>query len=675
MKKAVLGLKLNPWHDTGAAVIFEKDGHLQVFAISQERLDRVKNSRAFPRKAIDYCLDAAGLRLSEVEYVVSDYIWDPGVRDYPHGEESQQICKEHFFAQLDNLHIPYFFLEHHLCHAACAFYSSGFESATCLVVDGLGSRHQTQSIYDCSKEGIRKIAVSNEPGIGRLYTHVTREILSFGNLQEGKTMGLAAWGNHCDAAEVSTDFSAAYYDGINTPYTRFIQFLSDSPYDHYTHKNAIKPRSHAVAANTQPFVSYARDVQAELEKCVAHLANYAKEVLPNNKYLCYAGGIALNIPANRMLEDMALFDNIFIPPAPSDAGIPLGAALYGYYHYANGKIPYAMDNAFLARSYEDDAINQAALQWKGPVLENYELDDVAKLLNNNYILGWFQGASEYGPRALGARSILCNPCHPKMKDHLNCQVKHRESFRPFAPLVVFEEQAKFFDSALDSPYMLINMKVQPEWKDTIPAIVHVDGTARVQSVTRERQPQLYELLKTFEKYSGVPVLLNTSFNIAGEPIVETPRDAVKRFAESNLDALVLGKWLLFKHEATQYDHPNHLQTVKIATPADIFAVLKRLMNKKVVFFGTGSSAKRLSELLPVTVSYCVDNNSAKYTAHIEYTKILPPNFLLNEDKDELAIIIASQYHRQIANQLETMGFIENIHYWNGFDMLTAMNQK
>lgn len=683
MAKAVLGLKLNPWHDTGAAIVVEKDQELKVFAIAQERLDRRKNSRAFPRDAIEHCLRAAGLELRELEYVIADYICTPTVNDYADTNELEQTFKEHFFLQLETLKIPYFFIEHHLCHAACAFYASGFQTATCMVIDGLGSSYQTQSIYDCSKEGIKQIEVSRQPGVGLLYTFVTEKLLRFEHLQEGKTMGLAAWGDYIEPALEPFDFSAEYYNGINTPYTRFVQFLNDSPNIRYKLSEVFLSRELINASDTQPFASYARDAQVELEKCVAHLARYTKTCIPNNGNLCYSGGVALNIPANRILFDMNLFDNIYITPAASDTGIPLGAALYGYYNYAGGEKPYQMENAFLARTYDEQEIAEAVSLWNGPKVAGCMMDDIARLLNNNYILGWFQGSSEYGPRALGARSILCSPCHPEMKDHLNRQVKHREGFRPFAPVVSLEDQAKYFDSELESPYMLVNMSVQREWQEKIPAIVHVDGTARVQSVTNKRQPKLHQLLKTFEKYSGVPILLNTSYNIAGEPIVETPKDAVNRFAESNIDALVLGDWLLLKNEISRYIHPNNLETPRMpevrqrwgcATMIDVLKMIKINMNKKVILFGTGSTSQRIYELLPFTFQYCVDNDLNRYNTLFNNLTVKPPQSLLEENKDELAIIIASQFHSEIASQLVDMGFIENIHFWNGFEILTAISK-
>lgn len=549
MKKAVLGLKLNPWHDTGAALVWEYKGQLRVVAISEERLDRKKNSRSFPKLAIEYCLNVAGLNIEELSAVVADFIFKPEIEDYSAAAEETELAnKRGFFRLLENAGVPYYFVGHHLCHAAAAFYASGYVSATGVVIDGLGSHYETQSIYQCGPTGLRRVAVSRKPGIGNMYTSVTESIIRFSHLQEGKTMGLAAWGDVIDP-EGKYDFSADYYQGIDTPYSRFMQFY---PEIMIKRPDDLIARGEGNLADTSPFVGYARDAQSELEKAVLHVMHFARSVLPFSHNLCYSGGVALNIPANRTILDSGLFQDVFIFPAASDAGIPMGAALYGYYQVLQGTLPYKMENAFMGREYGQEEIDAAVAKWDGLNLKGYSMEQVAGILANNYILGWFDGPSEYGPRALGARSLLCSPRHPGMKDYLNAQVKHRESFRPFAPLVTLENQENYFDLPAESPYMLINTKVKPEWRSKIPAVMHVDGTARVQSVSQERQPKLHNLLKAFEKSTGMAVLLNTSFNLAGEPIVETPEDAVTRLAASQIDALVIGDYLLTKRSVEEY---------------------------------------------------------------------------------------------------------------------------
>jgi carbamoyltransferase len=293
-----------------------------------------------------------------------------------------------------------------------------------------------------------------------------------------------------------------------------------------------------------PFVNYAYAAQVELELGVMKLVRYARSLSPK-KRLCYAGGLALNIVANRLILESGEFEDLFVQPAASDSGIPLGAALLGYYTVLGGKRRWQMPHAFLAHEHSQGELESAIARWSG-FHQEYDHRILARILCNNYLAAWFQGASEYGPRALGHRSILCCPRHPHMKAYLNREVKPREMFRPFAPIVPAERQAEFFDLKQSSPYMLLNATVLPEKASLMPAIVHADGTARLQSIECAAQPELHSLLMEVGRLAATPVLLNTSLNLAGEPIVETPADAIDLFARSRLDVLVLGRHLLSK---------------------------------------------------------------------------------------------------------------------------------
>jgi carbamoyltransferase len=271
------------------------------------------------------------------------------------------------------------------------------------------------------------------------------------------------------------------------------------------------------------------------------------------KNLCMAGGVALNCVANGRVAREAGFDNVWIQPAAGDDGIAIGCAYYGWLEILKQRRDFVMDHSYVGKRYSD---KEAAVELK-KFLVRIQVDavksenvcrDTAKLLADQKVIGWFQDRSEFGPRALGNRSLIADPRKPEMKDILNSRVKHRQAFRPFAPIVLAERMKEVFEGDEDSPFMLIAKPVRPEWRDKIPAIVHVDGTARVQTVREATNPMLYRLLKEFEALTGVPVLINTSFNIKGEPIVETPQDAVNCFLTTGVDHLVIHDTIVSKNK-------------------------------------------------------------------------------------------------------------------------------
>ena len=562
--KAVLGLKLDPWHDTGAAMVLDDGAQLRVVAISEERLDRVKNSRAFPSRSIAYCLEVVGCRLSDISLVVADYIVSPSAEDYFKGSgQPLPTTKRQFFRELSELGIPVAFAEHHLCHAASAYLATEWDEAAALVIDGHGSYYETQSLFRCQGTALTKVATSHRPGIGWMYGVVTECLLGFAHLQEGKTMGLAGWAK--DGGPWQRGFKRQS-DPTNPFAMAYEDFLEDGRMWKLKPPAGLPHRGSDQELVQPPFTQYAFAAQAELESAVMELVRSAARLIPS-KRLAYAGGVALNIPANRQILDSGLYPELFIQPAASDAGIPLGAALLGYYTMLGGQRRWRMDHAFLAKDYTPKAFQQELNRWPGHRAE-YRTEIAAQLLANNYLLAWHQGPSEYGPRALGHRSILCHPGHPQMKAYLNQEVKHREMFRPFAPIVPVAKQSTYFDLPVASPFMLLNSAVHPDQAPLLPAVVHADGTARVQSIIEREQPELHALLESVERLTGIPVLLNTSLNLAGEPIVESPADTVALFARSNLDALALGPHLLTKvplSDLLQGSNPRLNETLEIST--------------------------------------------------------------------------------------------------------------
>lgn len=524
----VLGLHKDPWHNTGAAAVRDDRGELEIAFISEERLDRVKDSRGFPQSAVDVCLRQIGVDdIGQVDLVVLDYIRDGS--DWRRDHFRTPARTDVFLDSLpaDRIHI----INHHLCHAAATFYSSDFDEAAVLVIDGRGSDHETQSLFRAGPDGIELLESTDTIGIGLLYATVTQAI-GFGLLQEGKTMGLAPFGAAVDKAIF--DFRGRF-DGIVTDYGAVCR---EGEY-------AFKVPYHPIC----DFDDQARgawEVQQECERAMLHLAAHARERTGLDN-LCISGGVGLNSVANNRVLRSGIFKDIFINPACSDTGIPLGAALYGYHRLLDRPRTYAGISPFTGPRYSAEQIDQAIDCFDGyRVIRDNARTKVVDLLCDNLIVGHFNGRSEMGPRALGNRSILMSPLKADNKDVLNLRVKHREPFRPFAPAVLEDRYNEFFVLDRPSPYMLLVPDVAEDKRDVIPAVTHVDGTARVQTVNPERNPGFYDVIRNFGDATGVPVLLNTSFNVAGEPIVETPEDAIRCFLGTNIDALLLEDVLLVK---------------------------------------------------------------------------------------------------------------------------------
>lgn len=523
----ILGLHKDPWHNTGAALIRQDDDGVAFATLGQERCDRVKNSRAFPLESARACMDELGVAsFDDIDLVVTDYICEP---EWWRDAYSRPCTTDNFLADVDPARIHV--MNHHLAHAHAVFYSSPYEEAAILIVDGRGSRKETQSLFVGDADGIHLLESTTKIGIGLLYAAVTEEI-GFGILNEGKTMGLAPYG--ATVAKRIYDFPHAY-DGIVTDYGSVC--VEDSYEIRAPHAPVVSPEDRARAAF---------EVQEECESALLHLAAYARERTGLSN-LCISGGVALNSVSNYKILQSGVFDDVFINPAASDSGIPLGAALYGYHHVYGGPRNYPTISPYLGPTYSDDDMRRAIAAADGfDVEDNAVLERTAALLTENKIVACFQGRSEMGPRALGNRSILMSPRVAENKDVLNARVKHREGFRPFAPAILEELTSDYYVLDRASPYMLLVPEVRPEMRSQVPAVTHVDGTGRLQTLNREFNAHFYRIVEAFYRATGVPVLLNTSFNVAGEPIVETPADAVRCFLGTNIDALLLGDHLLLK---------------------------------------------------------------------------------------------------------------------------------
>lgn len=541
-------------HDTGASAII--DG--KVNSILEARLSRVKHSGAFPHLSIRYIMDMHNIRdINEFDVIAVDHL----LRNKKHAAE-EGIRETGFRGEIQ-------FIGHHDAHAASAFFCSPFDEAAVLIVDGQGSSahesshdrkaaadeastedaHELQSYYYGKSNTLKVVhktfsSDKHRHGIGDFYAAVTR-YLNFG-VDHGKVMGLSAYGGHSDWCKniVIESHAGDFY--LNAP--AWAYYPDDIGRRYF---NGKKPRT-----TEPPLDDFWTDVAyAAQHNCEYALVEMAKHLhrITGCKNICLAGGVALNSVANQRILDETPFEQIFIQPAASDEGISLGAALYAYHQIAGKNRFYEMRDAYLGKPYSDPDI-EAALENKKHLVHvrrsNNLYRETAALLQNKEIVGWFQGASEIGPRALGHRSLLCDPRSVELRNYLNACIKKREAFRPFAPSVLADHYKDHFHLTCASPFMLLIARVAEGVQEKFPAITHVDGTARIQTVTDRENPRFYRLISAFYELTGVPMLLNTSFNVAGEPMVESPVDALNCFLGTPISVLVMHDYIITKRGNT-----------------------------------------------------------------------------------------------------------------------------
>lgn len=540
-----------------------KDGKV-LAAAQEERFSREKNTSAFPIQSINFCVQESQIPFHEIEAVA--YFEKPFLKfsrvlldhlaEFPFSFNSFMRSMPKWLDQ--RLSLPMlieeeigfkgdiYFIKHHLSHAASAFFPSSFEEAAILTVDGVGEwATMSRGLGSGNKINLTE-EIRYPHSLGLLYTAFTVFIGFDANGGEGKTMGLAAWGEPRYINELKK-IVLVKEDG---------SFFMDPEYFSYRRGEVMwskkfealfgAPRKRGDEL-TQRHKDLAATVQKLLEEImILNARNLQKKT--GLKKLCLAGGVALNCVTNHKILEETDFQEIFVQPAAGDAGGALGAALY-VQHALFNKPRQQQTHSFLGPEYSEREMEKALLanNLKYTRLEETALcEEVAKSLAESKTVGWFQGKMEFGPRALGNRSILANPCDPKMKDHLNGIIKKREAFRPFAPIVPAEKVLQYFDLKGPSPYMLLAAPVKKERAGSIPAVTHADQSARVQTVDEQNHPRTMKLLNSFEKITGVPLLLNTSFNRKGEPVVCTPAHAVDCFVNTELDILVLGDFLVKK---------------------------------------------------------------------------------------------------------------------------------
>ncbi|TQM51130.1 carbamoyltransferase [Arcticibacter tournemirensis] len=563
------------FHDSAACIL--KDGIL-IAAAEDERFTHIKHGKRpvpfstweLPFHAIDYCLQVAGIHLNDVDHVA--YSFDPYLllgekyRNKPVIEvplfQSPGSANTEWLNPWDSLFLSYIinaprqlkdgyphhlqkrfkgtrldsfqfhYVEHHLSHGASAFHPSPFTEAAVMTFDGRGELATTT--YNVgSGTSLDRIGQVNMPhSLGLLYEEITSYLGFLHSSDEYKVMALASYGK----PEFINDFR------------EMIQVSSGGQYT-ITNKN-FEERFGPSRLRHEEFTSHhfniARSLQLALEEKVLDIADWLhRETRQDN--LCMAGGVALNCVLNARIRDKGPFKKVWVQPASGDSGTALGAAIWiDAQQRQSHQKDFEMTHAYWGPEYSDAEIEKFMKWAKVPYRK---LEDVARetaeILAQDKIIGWYQGRMEFGPRALGSRSILASPISPSMQARLN-EVKDREDFRPVAPVVLEEDAHEWFENAEYSPYMLFIYNVKPDKADKIPAVRHVDGTARIQTINRDQHPSYYKLLEEFKKITGVPVLVNTSFNTLGKPIVCSPRDAIECFWTSPFDALIIGSFLIEK---------------------------------------------------------------------------------------------------------------------------------
>jgi len=582
-------LGLNAFH-SDASVCIVIDGELK-FAVAEERLgNRDKHTPAVPENAIRAALKECGLKLSDVTHVATarspksnfsqkvkyslsnpkrsmGAAWEFVSRNRRSADiidRLPEICRE----SPDSAKYEVVNVEHHLAHIASSYYCSPFETLTAgLSYDGSGD-FVSMMAARCEGTKIETLdRVALPDSLGFFYTALC-QFIGFDEFgEEYKVMGLAPYGDD-KYGDIMKDLLRLEPDGwfsLNRKYFGMHEGGRSDKLDGRGHlvmgrmftkeleKILGSPRDRNTSDITQREMDIARSCQVRFEEAAVHCLLRLHKLVPTNQ-LVMAGGCALNGVANARILRETPFDAVYQQCASSDDGTCIGAALWCYHNVVNGAKRFHMKHAFWGPSHDDQEIREAveASGFTAKYFENDEelIDEVASLIANNNVLGWYQGRSEWGPRALGNRSILANPAHPDMKDIINRKIKRRESFRPFAPTVLKERMGDYFEQIVESPFMMHVVKFKPEWREKLPAVAHVDGTGRVQSLAEENNPKYYRLLKKFEELTGVGIFLNTSFN-ENEPIVETPEQGLDCFKRTDMDVICLGNWVVFKDAVTR----------------------------------------------------------------------------------------------------------------------------
>ena len=593
------------YHDSAAAIIVDNE---IIASVQEERFTREKHTPKFPTNSILFCLEESGLTINELDAVV---FYDkpivkferllstfyhvapkgllPFIKSIPIWLKEKLFLRKLIFDNLKEIDptlkkkdLNLLFTEHHLSHAASSFYPSNYKESAIVTVDGVGE-WSTASICMGEEKNIKVIKELYFPhSVGLLYSAFTYFLGFKVNSGEYKLMGLAPYGNENSEEtkiyieKIKKEIVDIKDDGsifLNQRYFKYTHGLRMINENKFKNLFGIKTRKERDDL-TQTHCNIALAIQKVTEEIMIKIVKEAKR-LTNSNNLCLSGGVALNCVANGKIDELKIFDNIYIQPASGDAGGALGCALAVNHMYFNSERIYSKDydlmkGSYLGPFYSNKEIIQTNKKHKAiyEYIDSFEelSKKTSKLIAEGNVIGWFQGRSEFGPRALGNRSILADPRNPQMQKKLNLKIKYREGFRPFAPSVLEEDYSKFFEGDILSPYMLMVKKINSFNKLELPngyyklnywdklytkrsklqSITHVDFSARIQTVSKKTNPRYWSLLNEFKKLTGVGVLVNTSFNVRGEPIVNSPEDAFKCFMNTEMDYLVVGNFIYNK---------------------------------------------------------------------------------------------------------------------------------
>jgi carbamoyltransferase len=555
------------YHDSAAALL--KDGHV-IAAVEEERFSRKKFDDDFPHKSIQWCLDEAGITPNQIDSVAFydkpvlkfERLLDNYIAVAPRGLYSflnvipkwihkRLWIKNDIKKSLKGFKGEIIFPEHHMSHAAHAFYTSPFEESAILTIDGVGEWSTTSVGYAKNNS----IKITNDlrwpHSLGLFYSAFTYFLGFKVNEGEYKLMGLSSYGKPKYYDLIMENLIDVKNDGSIHLNMEYFAFTYDKVMTSkkFSKLFGIEPKTRD-EKTLQIHFDIGASAQKVLEDVILKMVNhiYTKTKMKN---ICIGGGVALNGVANYKILSEGPFDNIHIPPSPGDAGSAVGAAQYLYYVYhknpknTSNNVQLIQENVYVGPSHTNEEI-KLFLDSKNISYESFDdvilLQKTAQLIADGNVVGWYQGKMEWGPRALGNRSILADPRREDMKDILNAKIKHRESFRPFAPSIMEEFASEYFEIDVPSPYMLMVTPVKKPKE--IPAVTHVDGTGRLQTVSRNSNPLYYNLINEFYKITKVPVIINTSMNVMGEPIVNTPEEAYQMIVKTDMDYLVMGNYLI-----------------------------------------------------------------------------------------------------------------------------------
>lgn len=555
------------YHDSAAAIL--KDGKV-IAAVEEERFSRIKFDDGFPKNAIKWCLKYSGISPEQIDVIIfydkpvlkferllDNYIAvaPKGLRSFldviPKWLHKRLWIKDEIKNVLGEFKGEIIFPEHHLSHAAYSFFTSPFNQAAIITIDGVGEWTTTSFGTGLGNELKLTNDIRWPHSLGLFYSAFTYFLGFQVNEGEYKLMGLSSYGEPIFYDMIMEKLIDVKADGSFHLNMEYFAFTYDRVMTNQKFADLFElpPRKEDSKFDKIHF-DIGASVQRVLEEIMLKIVNHVYEKT-DERNLCLGGGVALNGVANERIVKEGPFEHVHIPPSPGDAGSAVGSAQYGYFSFGKNerviqeKYDMIRNNIYLGPSYSNNEIKEF-LEKNRIDFQYFErsqlLQTTAKLISEENVVGWFQDRMEWGPRALGNRSILADPRKAEMKDILNEKIKHRESFRPFAPSILEEHTSEYFDTTVDSPYMLLVSKIKKP--DKIPAVTHVDGTGRLQTVSKKSNELYYDLINEFYRLTGVPVIINTSMNVRGEPIVNTPEQAYTMLLKTDMDYLVMGNCLM-----------------------------------------------------------------------------------------------------------------------------------